>query len=414
MADGVGDGSSCSAGGGDLRQCVVAGNVAWGAADNLRILKASPDKQRETRSRGMVGGQPSPESTWRIDDETKVSRLSCAAHSGADADACLRPHAQLPMPPPKIFVSVVSFRDAECARTILDLFLSAQMPERLAVGLVEQHEDVDGDCLYLLSLQAPEHLAQVRRVLLRPEEARGPVPARNLSRALHNAEHYFLSIDSHMRFACGWDAKLVSLHLSLNHSRAIVTAYPPNYELLEGLEHVKYAKPSRLAALGFNEDGILRIGSVELSSGECKNTYTATPSLFLAAGYNFGRALSLSEVRYDSRLTNLFWGEELLLAAVLWTSGYDFYAPCDASLVLHRWSREYRPTFWQQHDRRQPPLRTKELLFHLLIGTAQPEAHDRSMQKYEVFANISIRYAAAGRRARSGLPPNDTITEDML
>lgn len=395
-----------SAGGGQLTQCVVDGNAAWVAADNLRIFKSTRDKRSGCGE--VEGGQCSAERAWRFDDKTAVSRLSCADHSFADSETCNPPRTQPPMPPPQIFVSVVSFRDAECARTLLDLFLSAQMPERLTVGLVEQHHDVDGDCLYLLALHRPEYLAQIRRVLSTPKEARGPVPARNLSRALHRSEHYFLSIDSHMRFACEWDAELVSLHLALNRSRAILTAYPPNYEPLDGLEHVKYLNPARLAALGFNEDGILRIGSVELSPRECTDPCAATPSLFWAAGYNFGRALSLSEVMYDARLTNLFWGEEMLMAVLLWTAGYDFYAPCDASLVLHRWSRQYRPTFWQQHDRSQPPLKSRELLFRLLLSAPQREEHKRSVYKYEEFANISIGHAAAGRRAYLGLP-NDHV-----
>ena len=96
---------------------------------------------------------------------------------------------------------------------------------------------------------------------LQAEEARGPVVARNFSRALYGNQHYFLSIDSHTRFGCGWDAKLVALHLSLNQTRAIVTAYPPHYDPLMGLQNLKNLTASRLAALDFDtEDNILRIG----------------------------------------------------------------------------------------------------------------------------------------------------------
>lgn len=95
---------------------------------------------------------------------------------------------------------------------VLDLFLSAAQPERLSVALVQQHATwqqhraagqgaaepaggADGDCMDLVESVAPEFGAQVRRVVMRPEEARGPVLARNLSRGLYAGEHYALSID---------------------------------------------------------------------------------------------------------------------------------------------------------------------------------------------------------------------------
>jgi hypothetical protein len=34
------------------------------------------------------------------------------------------------------------------------------------------------------------------------------------------------------------------------------------------------------------------------------------------------------------------------VAQALWAAGYRFFAPCDASLILHQWSRKRRPTFW--------------------------------------------------------------------
>ena len=59
-------------------------------------------------------------------------------------------------------MSVVSFRDAECARTLLDLFLTAQRPYAVAVGLVQQHYvDTDGDCLALLRLHCQPCVRQV-------------------------------------------------------------------------------------------------------------------------------------------------------------------------------------------------------------------------------------------------------------
>ncbi|RHY33721.1 hypothetical protein DYB32_001463 [Aphanomyces invadans] len=54
-------------------------------------------------------------------------------------------------------------------------------------------------------------------------------------------------------------------------------------------------------------------------------------------------------VMYDPSLTHLFFGEENVMAARLWTHGYDFFAPTEA-VVYHLWSRSHRPTF-RDHQR---------------------------------------------------------------
>jgi len=256
---------------------------------------------------------------------------------------------------------------------------------------------------------------------MQPEEARGPVVARNLSRTLYRGEHYVLSVDSHTRFGCNWDKRLVALHLSLNQSRGIITAYPPPYDPLKASHrahthphshphtHPTHLPPSRLAASAFHpEDNILRIGSVEIPKQECECRVSgvcggAAASLFWAAGFNFARGMSVLEVQYDGRLLDLFWGEEILMALQLWTAGYDFYAPCDASLILHRWSRGYRPTFWQQRRSRQPPAATTQLLRDLL--SLPMDSAQRTRQAYEQYANISLLHTALGPRALAGAPP---------
>ena len=47
--------------------------------------------------------------------------------------------------------------------------------------------------------------------------------------------------------------------------------------------------------------------------------------------FSFSSSLSLTRVPYDSRLTGLFFGEETVMAARLWTNGFDFYAPCQVT-----------------------------------------------------------------------------------
>jgi hypothetical protein len=46
-----------------------------------------------------------------------------------------------------IFVSISSFRDKLCPKTLFNIFTKASHPERITVGVVQQNEDSDIDCL---------------------------------------------------------------------------------------------------------------------------------------------------------------------------------------------------------------------------------------------------------------------------
>ena len=54
----------------------------------------------------------------------------------------------------------------------------------------------------------------------------------------------------------------------------------------------------------------------------------------------------IADAPYDPHLPFLFFGEEVSMAARMWTRGYDLYAP-DAPVLYHRYERDYRSTFWE-------------------------------------------------------------------
>lgn len=57
-----------------------------------------------------------------------------------------------------------------------------------------------------------------------------------------------------------------------------------------------------------------------------------------------------TQVPYSPHLSELFFGEEMIMAVRLFTHGWDVYAPPEA-LVFHQWSRAHRPFF---RETRQP------------------------------------------------------------
>ena len=80
---------------------------------------------------------------------------------------------------------------------------------------------------------------QVREVRLDFREATGPCKARALAQALWAGEAYLLQIDSHMRFSRGWDEFLVrwlaQAQAEAPQGRAVLSTYPPNYEVRASL-----------------------------------------------------------------------------------------------------------------------------------------------------------------------------------
>ena len=87
----------------------------------------------------------------------------------------------------------------------------------------------------------------------------------------------------------------------------------------------------------FEPDGMVSFLSVQHSSRPLPlKTY------YLAGGFLFGPGHILVNVPYDPHLAYLFWGEELLLAARLWTHGYDIFSPA-AAVCSHMYERFDKP-----------------------------------------------------------------------
>lgn len=90
--------------------------------------------RRRSSSRFSTWKGPAPLSAWRnVDGARMRSGWLFDGLGGADRNGT-------------IFVSLVSYRDPLCPRTLLELFSKARTPRKVFVGLVQQNEDGDVDC----------------------------------------------------------------------------------------------------------------------------------------------------------------------------------------------------------------------------------------------------------------------------
>ena len=313
---------------------------------------------------------------------------------------------------PRIFVSIASYRDTECQWTVKDLFDKASRPERVFVGICWQFIAAeDADCFEVRA--RPE---QCRVIEVDARESRGVCWARSRIQSLWQGEEYFLQIDAHSRFAQGWDEIFLEMLRACGSERAVLSAYPASY-----------VPPGRLgkdivtviSAKDFDDRGLLAFGSHGTPAAEAPARPTPTP--FIGAGTLFGPSAIIREVPYDPYI--YFNGEEITLAARLWTHGWDIFAP-NRVTVYHEYSeRPSKRRHWHDHKLwTELSNRAVKRVRHLLEGAPCDDSEalrdieryglgtQRSLAQYEAFAGIDFRGKLIGGKSpeqiEAELPPD--------
>lgn len=245
---------------------------------------------------------------------------------------------------PTIFVSVASYRDKYCSRTLESMYENARHPSHVIVGLCIQNDNGDEDC-FLQNPALKSYQNNIRTINLAHYEAKGPTWARYLCTTLMQKEDYFLQIDSHTLFDKDWDVKLVDMVQDIKANTSskdvVLSHYPPLYE--------EHGNPNRdkkvvdtICQSFFNDRGMVSFLGAE---GVNMNKYKYVQTPHIAAGMFFCEGKCIKEVPYDPHLPNLFVGEEILHSARVWTSGYDIYSPSE-NVVYHLYTRADQPHIW--------------------------------------------------------------------
>jgi len=129
-----------------------------------------------------------------------------------------------------IFVSIASYRDSECQKTVRDLIAKARHPERLILGICEQNYSSDEPCVDTGTMSKLQNQIRVHRIAA--VDAKGPAYARAIiENELYspNETELFLQIDSHMRFTKHWDLQCIKELQFCPHDKCLLTMYPEEY-----------------------------------------------------------------------------------------------------------------------------------------------------------------------------------------
>jgi UDP-N-acetylglucosamine (GlcNAc):hydroxyproline polypeptide GlcNAc-transferase len=307
----------------------------------------------------------------------------------------------------RIFVQIASYRDPECQWTLKDMFEKAANPDRVFAGVVWQYvPEEDKDCFVVET--RPK---QVRTKKVHAKGSQGVCWARAKAQKLWRDEEYTLQIDSHMRFEPDWDQKLIHMCHQTACARPVITCYPPGYTPPDSLSTGWIFS---LGAKDFDEDGILTMVGKPTKVEDAPSA--PMPGLFCAACFLFAPSNVIQEVPYDPNI--YFFGEEITLAARLWTHGWDLFSP-NMPIVYHDWDRKRRKTHFEDHTD-WPALNARSVSrIHHLLGAQEstdPEVirhlakyglgTARTLEEYKVFAGVDFAKRTCSERAREGTPPN--------
>ena len=317
------------------------------------------------------------------------------------------------------FVSLAQYRDVTCPQTIMELYQKARNPRRVFAGIVDQRRvysealarneagirgmgppapsastatalvpsssssfgvgfplrdalrsprgmiynssAADATCMpwYMMKTCATSDFCPTDNIRVRhdwPTNARGPTWGRYYAMLMYQGEHYFMAIDSHMRFSPHWEYQTVlNLYMVPKKSaaKAVLSHYPAGFAALNWL--VAQRRTTFMMTMCyafFMQTGIIRMHSrgFEASGWPLQQPY-------VAGGFIVGDAQFVHEVPFDPHLHHVFDGEEVLFAARLYTHGYDSFTPKN-NILFHNYARHNAPRFWDADSPKTRELRS--------------------------------------------------------
>ena len=250
--------------------------------------------------------------------------------------------------PGTIFVSVASYRDDECTDTVSALFDMADNPEDIFVGVVQQNsKDATEDCFDRCpSCAKRKRSGNIRVTNFSHLEAKGPTFARYHASKLWRGEEFYLQIDSHIKFEQGWDTTMIEQIRDTNDPDAVLGHYPPSEKQIHDMRETGFKEFVTMTTT--STPGVDGLPEIKGEVKQVGNRSTPDPVYVMGANLICFPGRVLYDMSFDPYLSYLFFGEELLFSARLWTHGYNMYAPLKA-FASHHYGRDDKPKYSTDH-----------------------------------------------------------------
>ncbi|WBB80446.1 N-acetylglucosaminyltransferase [Micromonospora sp. WMMD882] len=299
-----------------------------------------------------------------------------------------------------VFVSVAAYRDPELAPTVRDCLAKADRPDEVRVVVNWQHlgdEDVS-------ALRADPRVTVLE---FDARHSRGVCWARAQIQRHYVDSDWYLQVDSHTRFAPGWDSRLIAMAGRTGAAKPVLTCYPPTYD--PAVEFTGGGEPTLIFLSGWTDDGLPRFQHFRIPGW--RERTAPVPARFVAAGFLFAPGSFVREVPYDERI--YCQGEEINLATRAYTWGYDLFHPVEV-LAWHYYVRQGQARHWMDHRTpgadhwhrrdRAGRRRVRTLLRYPVTGGfgAGPA---RTMADYQAYAGVDFATCSATADTLAGRLP---------
>ena len=257
-------------------------------------------------------------------------------------------------PPPRllpeeertIFIGTSAFRDGyRCGTTLFTALSRALHPERVRIGVVDQVLDDDIRCFDSYCERARKHWnassddescpyqENIRIDTKNASNSRGPIVARHFQQQLVQNEEFCLQVDCHSIFTNHWDKFMVEDWADANNEMAVLTTYPHDLHSFVK-DNGDNNAPGGLPFICAAQRGAHRLprnkGATLVS-----NMYQPQMTAFYGAGFVFSKCHAEKRVPIDPNSLWIFDGEEHSRSLLLWTAGYDMYAPTGKGLAIY-------------------------------------------------------------------------------
>jgi hypothetical protein len=375
-----------------------------GAGEEIYRQDAEADEITEQRS--LAGGGPitlrrffstqRAPSTWTVFPHTVARGWLTPIVGGVPGEA-------------PIFVSVAAYRDPDLANTIADCLVKASRPERLRFVVCWQHGPDE---------QLPDWMSeeQVRVLDVDWRDSRGDGWARAQIMKEWSGEDWFLQIDSHHRFAPGWDTTLLEQATLTGSPRPLLSAPAPAFTI--GAPHTADS-PLRAEFTGFGADGIpdIRAALMDVEPGR----RTPVRARAVCGHLLFAPGSFAADVPCDP---DLYYAPDGAVTALrAFTSGYDLFHPTTV-VTWHAYTWANRTMHWDDHTGHSGTgLAWHELRQRAIAKVAEFFADplpgpfglgsERTLADYEKYAGVSFcQRRVQDYTRRGGEPPNPPADAD--
>ena len=285
-----------------------------------------------------------------------------------------------------IYVQIPAYRDRELLPTVCDLMQTAHHPERLRVAIAWQHND---DELHLEPALRQWPNVEVKKIPA--AESKGCNWARQLLQRGWDGEAYTLLLDSHHRFAPGWDETSIELlkqRKDAGSAKPIITAYLPPYDP-EKDPQGRTICMFKIHPLERHDGLLFRLTGHALA--DWRNLKSPIPAHFTSLHYLFAEGSFNEAVPVDPSI--YFFADEIAIALRAYTSGYDLFHP-HCILGWHLYRRTTRIPHWEDHANWSARNRESiKRLRALYCGTLHGEfgiGRARSIADFETYVGVPL------------------------